>query len=598
MDLNSNYLKKELHELVQRDSAIFDFLQNGSLDGIWYWDLEDPENEWMSPQFWTVLGHDPKEKKHLASEWQDLIHPDDLKVALNNFERHCVDPDHPYDQIVRYRHSNGSTVWVRCRGMAIRDESGKPVRMLGAHTDLTRQKETEEELRENEKYSKIAQKMAKLGHWKLITQTMKVVGSDEFIKIFELNKNEFSLEAFTNVVHPDDLEYDMRHINNGIEKGEPWDIEHRLLLKDGTVKTVRAIGEPVVDKLGNVAEVIGTVQDITNRKQIEENHYLKARIIDASSGAIATCDLEEKMTYANPHFLKLWGFNDPEEFLGKPFTDFWLVDDQYEEIMTTLRTEGMWIGELKAVRNDGSFFDVQISAATIVDSNGNPMALTSSSLDITERKNAEEQIKANLREKETLLQEIHHRVKNNMAVISGLLSLQASNMDDERLTAALVDSQNRIQSMSTIHETLYQSGDLSAVDMDVYLSNLAKSVAQNYSIDNKINLIIGAESISIGAKQASPVGLIVNELITNSYKYAFPDNQEGEIKINLQQIESQIELEYTDDGIGIPKDFDWKNTKSMGLNLVKILVENQLDGSMDLDNTNGTKFTIKFNIET
>ncbi len=202
------------------------------------------------------------------------------------------------------------------------------------------------------------------------------------------------------------------------------------------------------------------------------------------------------------------------------------------------------------------------------------------------------------KEKETLLYEIHHRVKNNMTVISSLLKLQADKVDNDEAKAALMDSQNRIQSMSAIHKTLYQSGNLSAVDMKTYLSSLAGAVAQSYSIGKKVNLLVESKNVLIGAKQASPVGLIVNELITNSLKYAFPENQEGEIKISLQEIEDQIELEYIDNGIGIPEDFDWKNSKSLGLKLVRTLVENQLDGSIDLDTTKGPKFTIKFSIET
>ena len=146
MNAKENYLKQELYELIQTDRSVFEFLQEGALDGIWYWDLESAENEWMSPRFWGVLGYDYRKKKHLASEWQDLINPEDLKVAIENFQKHCENPDHPYDQVVRYRHKDGHTVWVRCRGVAIRDESGKPVRMLGAHTDLTPQKKAEEDL--------------------------------------------------------------------------------------------------------------------------------------------------------------------------------------------------------------------------------------------------------------------------------------------------------------------------------------------------------------------------------------------------------------------------------------------------------------------
>ena len=142
-----NYLRDELYALVSTTPEIFDFLQSGSLDGLWYWDLEDPEQEWMNPRFWELLGYDPSEKMHLSSEWQGLIHPEDLQVATENFTKHCEDPDHPYDQIVRYRHLDGRTIWVRCRGVAIRDEQGRAIRMLGAHNDLTELKELEERLR-------------------------------------------------------------------------------------------------------------------------------------------------------------------------------------------------------------------------------------------------------------------------------------------------------------------------------------------------------------------------------------------------------------------------------------------------------------------
>lgn len=134
---DAHYLENELLELIQRDPTVFTFLREGSLDGMWYWDTEKPENEWMDNRFWELLGYDPATKRHDPAEWQDLIHPDDLKVALENFHKHLEDPNHPYDQVVRYTHKDGRTVFVRCRGLAIRDERGKPRRMLGVHNDIT-----------------------------------------------------------------------------------------------------------------------------------------------------------------------------------------------------------------------------------------------------------------------------------------------------------------------------------------------------------------------------------------------------------------------------------------------------------------------------
>lgn len=142
-----HYLQTELHRLLQSDLATWQFLQEGSLDGVWYWDLEKPDNEWMSPELWRVFGIDPTTKTHNPSEWQDIIFEDDLKVALKNFEAHCADPNHPYDQIVRYRHADGGTIWIRCRGKAIRDADGRAIRMLGAHTDITAVKRSEEHAR-------------------------------------------------------------------------------------------------------------------------------------------------------------------------------------------------------------------------------------------------------------------------------------------------------------------------------------------------------------------------------------------------------------------------------------------------------------------
>jgi len=186
-----------------------------------------------------------------------------------------------------------------------------------------------------------------------------------------------------------------------------------------------------------------------------------------------------------------------------------------------------------------------------------------------------------------------------MSVISGLLNLQMNNTDNKIAKEALQDSQNRVQSMSKIHETLYRSDNLSAIDLKTYLSELGKTIFQNYSISSKVQFKVEAKNIMIGAKQASTVGLIVNELIANCLKYAFTDDRKGEIVLSLKSIkENGIEMTVSDNGVGIPDDFDLKTADSLGLKLVKLLAENQLDGSIDMESNNGTKFTIKFKIET
>ena len=147
MSQEEHYLKTELYALVRSDPAIFEFLQAGSLDGIWYWDVERQDQEWMSPRFKELFGYRDDEIPNTSEWWMANIFPEDRDVALDNFAKHLADPNHPYDQIVRYRHRDGSSVWVRCRGLAVRNERGEPIRLLGCHTDVTPLKRAEEDLR-------------------------------------------------------------------------------------------------------------------------------------------------------------------------------------------------------------------------------------------------------------------------------------------------------------------------------------------------------------------------------------------------------------------------------------------------------------------
>lgn len=161
---DEHYLRRELYELIRTDPKIFDFLQEGSLDGLWYWDITQPENEWMNPRFKQLFGYEDHEVPDLSSWWMERIHPDDLGLALENYERHRDDPSHPYDQVVRYTHKDGSTVWVRCRGIAVRDENGEAVRLLGCHNDVTALKLAEAELEHRNRDLRDALRTAQLAN--------------------------------------------------------------------------------------------------------------------------------------------------------------------------------------------------------------------------------------------------------------------------------------------------------------------------------------------------------------------------------------------------------------------------------------------------
>ncbi|MDI6790809.1 MAG: histidine kinase dimerization/phosphoacceptor domain -containing protein [Thermodesulfobacteriota bacterium] len=226
---------------------------------------------------------------------------------------------------------------------------------------------------------------------------------------------------------------------------------------------------------------------------------------------------------------------------------------------------------------------------------GRPRMVVEFLRDITDRKRAEEQIRASLREKEVLLKEIHHRVKNNLQVISSLLKLQSQYMQDKRDVEVFKESQNRIKSMALVHEKLYQSKDLASINFHEYVSLLVNGLFRSYGVNtDKIALKTDIEDIMLGVDIAIPCGLIINELVSNSLKYAFPENKEGEIKITLRTSdESAMALTVADNGIGMPGDLDLTNSGSLGLKLVKILTD-QIDGQIDLDRSEGTKFRIDF----
>jgi two-component sensor histidine kinase len=214
------------------------------------------------------------------------------------------------------------------------------------------------------------------------------------------------------------------------------------------------------------------------------------------------------------------------------------------------------------------------------------------------RTSAEQELQSSLKEKETLLREIHHRVKNNMGVISSLLNLQMMRLTDEVTKEALQDCQNRIQTMSMVHEALYQSENLASIDMKDYLINLTQTVIHGYKTDTPVTLNINVKDVSMSANQASPVGLIINELLVNSLKHAFPDNRKGEITVHLNMNnEHRAELEFFDNGIGFQDKSERDKTGSLGLKLVKSLAENQLDGSLKIMNENGARFIITFDMD-
>jgi PAS domain S-box-containing protein len=315
-----NYLKAELYKLLQQDSEVFDFIQEAALDGLWYWDIENPENEWMNPKFWRVLGYKPEDMPHKSEAWHDKIHAEDLQLAKKNFERHCADASFPYEQVIRYFHKEGHTIWMRCRGMAIRDEAGKPIRMLGAHNEIT-------ELKKKELLLSETNKIAKIGYWEIDIKKGLPIWSEVTREIHEVPLDfEPNLEEGINFYREG---YSRTRIGEIVEKaiseGIPFDEELELTTYTGKNKWVRVIG--LTESIqGKCIRLYGLFQDIDEKVKLNEAlETEKKRYQQIISGAKLgswELNLTTNQIGLNSHAPKILGYTSAE--FKQLFSNNWM----------------------------------------------------------------------------------------------------------------------------------------------------------------------------------------------------------------------------------------------------------------------------------
>ncbi len=338
--------------------------------------------------------------------------------------------------------------------------------------------------------------------------------------------------------------------------------------------------------------------DITERKNAEAaiiNSEKRFRQIINGSPIAIVLSRDGKFISMNDAALKIAGAISKEELTGKPFSDF-IAPESRDEVAAKhiRRTDGYSSPdhyEAMGLRSDGTKFPFEIHSNTIALQDG--MATIAFIQDITERKNAEDKIKQSLREKNVLLKEVHHRVKNNLGIIMALLQLQSRATSDTNASAILDDMHSRIMSMALVHEKLYEAADFSSISLKTYINVFVTNIFDSLGSGmEKVTYELDIEDIALSIDAMIPLGLILNELITNSLRHAFRGG-EGTISISLSADGEEKTLVFSDDGVSIPEEVDIHNAKTLGLNIINTL-SGQLKGSIEIDRSGGTKFIIRF----
>lgn len=469
--------------------------------------------------------------------------------------------------------------------------------------EIAGRKNTEKALRENErKYRSLVENIPD------VTWTTDSEGNTTFIspnveRIYGYTPEEIYQGGHSLLfgrIHPDDLQDVKTAAAAFYEKGERFDIEYRIQRKDGRWIWLHDRSVATYHKRGALF-ADGVFTDITERKkaEIELRHTtsLLNSLVEALPDIVYFKDLERRYLLTNRAQLQFTGLGR-EATIGRmaeeilPPDLFELSRKSDEQVMRT--KEPVFVEECVADKQ-GEKMLLETRKFPILDDQGEIIAIGGISRDITERRRSEEQIKTSLREKEVLLREIHHRVKNNLAVIRSLLSIQSHHVKNVELSRILEETQHRIRSMALGHELLYQSENLSSINISQYLGNLLSQLVASFSIIGKrIEINKEIQDVEVGIDTAVPLGFILTELISNCYQHAFPESKHGEISVFLRFLgDENLELVVRDDGMGLPDHVDFEESNSLGYHLMKIFVR-QLNGKVEIKRLKGTEVRISF----
>lgn len=373
-------------------------------------------------------------------------------------------------------------------------------------------------------------------------------------------------------------------------------IEYRFRKKDGSYVYLESAGIAVDDNPYMNGIVVNS-KDVTEKRKNEVIIKKLTAAIEQSSNTIVITDVDGKIEYVNKKFEDLTGYSKDEVkgFSPSILQSGETTDSEYRKMWTAILTGNPWQGNVLNRKKNGTLYWENMKITPVVDQTDKITNFIAIKDDVTEDMMNDEQLKKALKEKDIMLKEIHHRVKNNLQIVISLLNLQASSVDDSKLKSQLTISQNRVRSMALIHQLLYRSNDLSSIGIEDYLYSISGQLLSAYGdLKDRITVKICASDIYFNIENAVPFGLLINELITNSLKHGFTGGTKGTINIKLTRNENgSYTLKYSDNGVGIPLTIVNGHVTGFGMYLVETLV-NQLEGSIVHLHSKGTSYEVVF----
>ena len=459
----------------------------------------------------------------------------------------------------------------------------------------------EKKLKENEnKYRKIFNNEFDMIHLNIIKNG--IPGKFIDVNNVGIERLGYTYDEFLNMTPMDIIAHEKRseiqkNAFNIFEKGY---LEFDIIQQAKNGKKIPVEVKSTLIGLNEEKVVLSISRDITESKRAEktlqESEKKYRDLAELLPQTIFETDLNGNITFVNHIGHQIFVYTPEELNNGINMIQILVPEDRARAMKNNQRIlngEQLPFGEFTALKKDGTTFPIIVNTNLIIQED-KIIGLRGILVDITELKDAENKIKASLKDKEVLLREIHHRVKNNMQIISSLLNLQIDYLNDEDAVDVLKESQNRVKSMAMIHEKLYLSTDLTKINFVDYIQSLISNLFYSYNVKkDHIKPILKIEDVNLNIETAIPCGLIITEIISNCLKYAFPNQMKGKIIISLKQVEDKFELIISDNGIGLPEDININKIKTLGILLVKSLTE-QIDGKISIHRKNGTQFNITF----